>query len=119
MEPPTDEQPLAFGQLVAKIRGAKRLSASETARRAGISRQHLYRIENGIVTSPGRNVILQLGAALGLDRAELLCRGRLSAKEKLLQVIWEHSSELTAEDWHLLEQIESRLIRSLRIARRI
>ena len=109
----------AFGEVVERLRGERRLSASETARRAGISRQHLYRIEKGIVTSPGRDVVVRIADVLEVAPAQLLRREKKARIHHILDALLQHCSDIGADDRKRLEEIEANLMRSLRRARRI
>jgi transcriptional regulator with XRE-family HTH domain len=119
MEDALQERPCAFGERVANLRAEKRLSASETARRAGISRQTLYRIENGTTASPHRDVIMRVAEALEVDAFRLLKPDSSSARETTFQVLWQHVSAISDEDWQLMEELETRVTRSLRAPRRL
>jgi transcriptional regulator with XRE-family HTH domain len=112
------DAPSRFGDIIAELRVRKRLSATETARRAGISRQHLYRIEKGIVPSPGRDIVLRIAGALETTPALLFAGARSTRAQKLLTVLWQHSSEIGSDDADRLEEIQRNLMRTLRSAGR-
>ena len=59
------------------------LSQTELARRAGIPRSYVSRIENNHLT-PGPRIAARLAAALGVKIVDLLSRGPESAGEGLL-----------------------------------
>jgi transcriptional regulator with XRE-family HTH domain len=101
------------------MRGEKRLSAAETARRAGISRQHLYRIEKGIVVSPGREVVIRIADALEVRPTQLLRRGKRPRIHGILDALLQNSTEICPEDRKRLEEIEANvMMRTLRRTRR-
>jgi transcriptional regulator with XRE-family HTH domain len=108
----------AFGELVERMRGEKRLSAAETARRAGISRQHLYRIEKGIVVSPGREVVIRIADALEVKPTHLLRGERRPRIHGILDALLQNCSEIGPEDRRRLEEIEANVMRTLRRTRR-
>ena len=56
---------------VRQKRGEKRLTQGELAEAAGISTEHVNRIENGRTTKPQAATLVSLAAALGVTAAEL------------------------------------------------
>jgi transcriptional regulator with XRE-family HTH domain len=116
--PASDPAP-AFGHQVAKLRSEKRLSVAEASKRAGISRQHLYRIEKGIVTNVGREIVLRIAEALQVKEALLLDTKPSSEVEAVLNVLWQHSSQLSSDDCNRLREIERNLLGTLQDTHKI
>jgi transcriptional regulator with XRE-family HTH domain len=100
----------AFGDQVARLRGAKRLSVAEASKRAGISRQHLWRIEKGIVRNVGRETVLRIAEALDVKDSALLDTEPSSQAQAILKVLWQHSCQLSSEDCKRLLEIEQNLL---------
>lgn len=58
---------VAFGQTLARLRGAQRLSQNQLAQRAGLNHSYISRLESGGRGDPSREVVEQCVSALGLD----------------------------------------------------
>jgi transcriptional regulator with XRE-family HTH domain len=110
---------LAFGDRIAKLRCEKCLSVAEASKRAGISRQHLYRIEKGIVSNVGRETIIRIAKALEVKETLLLGTKPSSEADAILKVLWQYSSNLTSDDYNRLREIEQNLLGTLQDTGRI
>jgi len=62
----------SFGALLRKAREVRELSASDTARAAGISAAYLSKLENDAVRRPSPHVLHGLSEALAVPYAELM-----------------------------------------------
>ncbi len=58
-----------FGQTLARLRGAQRLSQNQLAQRAGLNHSYISRLESGGRGEPSRSVVEQFVTALALDPA--------------------------------------------------
>ncbi len=56
-----------FGQMLARMRQAQRLSQNQLAQRAGLNHSYISRLESGDRGDPSRTVVEQFVGALGLD----------------------------------------------------
>lgn len=70
-EPELSGVPEAFGEVLRRARTAKGISQEELAFRAGVDRTFIYRLEKGL-RQPTISTIFGLGAALGMDAANLV-----------------------------------------------
>jgi len=77
----------AFGQQVSRLRVQKGLSVAEAAKRVGIARQTLYRIENGLVSSPRFELVLRIAEALEVNQSLLLSRAPSSQAQTILSLM--------------------------------
>ena len=58
---------VVFGQALARLRLAQRLSQNQLAQRAGLNHSYISRLESGGRGDPSRQVVEQFVGALGLD----------------------------------------------------
>jgi transcriptional regulator with XRE-family HTH domain len=58
-----------FGQTLARLRTAQRLSQNQLAQRAGLNHSYISRLESGGRGDPSRTVVEQFVGALGLDQS--------------------------------------------------
>jgi transcriptional regulator with XRE-family HTH domain len=56
-----------FGQMLARMRQAQRLSQNQLAQRASLNHSYISRLESGDRGDPSRTVVEQFVGALGLD----------------------------------------------------
>jgi hypothetical protein len=70
------------------------------------------------VPSPGRDIVLRIAGALETTPALLFAGARSTRAQKLLTVLWQHSSEIGSDDADRLEEIQRNLMRTLRSAGR-
>ncbi len=77
----------AFGRQVSRLRVQKGLSVAQAAKRVGISRQALYRIENGAVSSPRFDTVLRIAEALEVNQSLLLSRASSSQAQTILNLM--------------------------------
>jgi transcriptional regulator with XRE-family HTH domain len=63
--------PRQIGMKLRMLRGAKRISQAALAKKAGLSREHLNRLEAGRY-DPAVGVVQRLAKALGVSLIELL-----------------------------------------------
>ena len=99
---PTDE---SIGARVKKLRKEKDWSLSELARRAGIARSYLFRIEEG-KSSPTYEKIRALAGALGALPSELFGEQPPTVPTSLQQFAKEEN--LGSAEVQMLAQIEHR-----------
>lgn len=97
---------------ITRLRKARRLTVVETARKAGVSREHLYRIEKGQVLNPGRETLIGIAAAIGVPLGEVIRSFSISKRDTLLEQLSLHSANICEEDWSLLEEIVARSIKA-------
>jgi transcriptional regulator with XRE-family HTH domain len=100
-----------MNELATRIRDRRRaagMSLSELARRAGISKSHLSRLENEVAQRPGFEVIARLAAALGATPAELAppAEALPGTDVTLLEFALKHN--LPAEDLETLAHVRYR-----------
>lgn len=100
---------------LAELRRKARKSCSAVAEAAGISRQHLWRIEQGIVVSPGPELLARLAGAYGLTLGELLTEPpRLTAtgvggdREEILRRLMHCAGTMCDADWQALDELANR-----------
>jgi transcriptional regulator with XRE-family HTH domain len=76
--PELAERGLTFGDTLRNARKRAGLDVAEVAKRVGVSRDYLYKIERGEAPAPGTERIDQLANAVGADRDEFhLAAGKL------------------------------------------
>ncbi len=95
---------------LTQLRARTRRTINDVAEAAGISRQHLWRIESGLVQAPGSDVLERLAAAYGLSLAQLLDpRPTDSGRKETLSRLMDRAETISEEDWRALEEISKRL----------
>jgi predicted ATPase len=112
----------AFADLIRRYRLAARLTQSDLAERAGLSREAISALERGLRQTPRRDTLRLLGDALELDSADRVLlaeaapsRARGEARESLAQLcapptpLLGRETEL-AEALALLERADVRLL---------
>ena len=116
--PPTRAQVPSLAARLSELRRKARRSCSAVADAAGISRQHLWRIEQGIVLNPGPELLARLARAYGLTLGELL--GEPSApratraapvrgdREEILRRLMQFANTMCEDDWEALDELASR-----------
>lgn len=62
---PTELQ-IAWGRRLREVRTEQEMTGSELARKAGVTRQHIQRIETGVTTASD-TVRIAIAAALGVE----------------------------------------------------
>lgn len=73
---------IKIGQIIKELRNEKGLSASELARRSGISQPYLSQLETGKNNNPTTEVIEKIAKGLGVHYTALMYRaGHISADE--------------------------------------
>ena len=97
----------SLGETLAIQRRSRRLSIIDLAARAGISRQHIWRIEKGIVDNPTRDMLTRLAAALSVGREELVPAG--PAPDDVMNTIRANATQMTDEDMAVLRGLAARL----------
>jgi transcriptional regulator with XRE-family HTH domain len=97
-----------IGSRITDRRIAVGMSLSELARRAGISKGYLSRLESGGAQRPGFEVIARLAAALGTTPAELATPpdAPIGTDFTLLEFALKH--DLPAEDLEMLAHVRYR-----------
>lgn len=85
MEAEREETRQDLGEIVSRLRRRRRLSASALAELAGISRQHLWRIEKGIVANPGKGVIQRIAHGLSTSISQLVPTSAVPPTERIQQ----------------------------------
>ncbi len=63
-------KPLPLASRLLELRRKAKRSMVEVAEAAGISRQHVWRIENGSVPNPSPEILTRLASVYGLSLAE-------------------------------------------------
>lgn len=66
---------MTIGEAIKAAREASGLSQAEVARRAGMSRQRVWNIENGNPAEPGWSAVKRIADAIGLDLGDLNAAG--------------------------------------------
>lgn len=72
----------SFGQKLSKYRNLKGFTQEELARRAGLSKDHIAKLERGEKTNPRVDTIKAIAEALEIDDALLLARPRFLENER-------------------------------------
>jgi transcriptional regulator with XRE-family HTH domain len=91
------------------MRLRKGLTTTHLAAKANLSRQHVWRLEKGLVRDPGGDALGKLAAALGVGVSELL--PEVSARESVLHTLARKASRIKDEDWFFIENLCERLSR--------
>jgi transcriptional regulator with XRE-family HTH domain len=82
---------------------------NDVAQEAGISRQHLWRLETGLVTAPGPEVLERLASAYGLSLAQFFDRAVASGRKRTLSRLASLAEAIPDEDWRTLNEISKRI----------
>jgi DNA-binding XRE family transcriptional regulator len=67
----TNEHSTPLGELITRLRTEAGLSGSELAKRSGVDKSQLYKIENGFTQSPSSEKLQQIARALDVDVEDL------------------------------------------------
>ena len=102
-------RPLALAARLAELRRKSKRSAAYVARAAGISRQHLWRIETGLVPNPSPDILARIAKAYGVDLAQLLGRTPPPGREGTLLRLVEAAAALSDEEWRILDDLANRV----------
>ncbi|SKA90665.1 PAS domain S-box-containing protein [Paucidesulfovibrio gracilis DSM 16080] len=73
---PTSKLRRLFGHTLARLRAEAGITRSALAQRAGLSRDRIFALENGLA-SPSLDLLEQLGLALGVDPVQFLLQDNL------------------------------------------
>ena len=108
----------SLAERLSELRRKARRSCSAVADAAGISRQHLWRIEQGIVPNPGPELLARLARVYGLTLGELLGEpsipgaARAAAvsgdREEILRRLMRCANTMCDDDWQALDELASR-----------
>ncbi|HEX8534424.1 MAG TPA: helix-turn-helix domain-containing protein [Allosphingosinicella sp.] len=125
---PTSTGRRSLAEKLAELRSIARKPCSAVAEAAGISRQHLWRIEQGIVLSPGPELLARLADVYGLTLAELLCAGPAptavrartvgSDREDILRRLMLCADTMGDDDWQALDALADRASRRVPVPAR-
>lgn len=112
---------MSLAERLSELRRKARKSCSAAAEAAGISRQHLWRIEQGIVLSPGPELLARLAHVYGLTLAEVLSPGPTPAttrhcgvnrdREEILRRLMLLAGTMGDDDWQALDELANRASR--------
>jgi len=111
-------RPPTLGERLSELRRKSRRDLQEVARAAGTSRQHLWRIEKGMVLNPSPAILTRIASAYGLTLADILTPpepdiGLYGSKPRdertqIIGRLLRHAYDMPDEDWQQLEQIATR-----------
>ena len=103
---------------LGELRRKGRRSCSAVADAAGISRQHLWRIEQGIVRNPAPELLVRLARAYGLMLGELLGERAVPQathaaavsgdREEILRRLMRVANSMCDDDWQALDELADR-----------
>lgn len=100
--------PPTLAERLIELRRRTRRSISAVAAAAGISRQHLWRIEKGLVPNPSPEILRRLASVYGVTLAQLLGYAAAGRAETLSRLL--HCAEaICDEDWEALNNIARRV----------
>ena len=102
-------RPPALAARLTELRRKSKRSAACVARAAGISRQHLWRIETGLVPNPSPDILARIAKAYGVDLAQLLGRTPPRGREGTLLRLVEAAAALSDEEWRILDDLANRI----------
>ena len=105
-----------FGETLLHLRQNRGLSISALAQAAGISRQHVWRMEKGSIPSPGIAVLERLAAALKVSVSSLIPAG--CERDCILNALLQHSSSISEEDFEVIRRIAEKLATGIAPIRR-
>lgn len=108
--PPPASKRSSLASILVGLRRGTRRTINDVAQAAGISRQHLWRIETGLVQAPGAEVLEGLAGAYGLSLAQLLDPRLASGRQETLSRLLDRAEAISDEDWHTLDEIGKRVI---------
>lgn len=106
-----------LGERLGELRRKARRTCSEVSEAAGISRQHLWRIEQGIVLNPSPELLARLARSYGLTLGELLSEPipattralSVSAeREVVLRRLMQCADTMCNDDWQALHELANR-----------
>jgi transcriptional regulator with XRE-family HTH domain len=106
---PSPARPAALAARLTELRRKSKRSAACVARAAGISRQHLWRIETGMVPNPSPDVLARVAKAYGIGLAQLLGRAPTRGREGTLLRLAEAAAALSDEEWRILDALANRV----------
>lgn len=79
------------------------------AQAAGISRQHLWKLETGLVTAPSPEMLERLAGAYGLSLAQLFGANPASGRKLTLDRLMNLAEAIPDEDWRTIDEISKRI----------
>ena len=92
------------------LRQKSRRSAAAVARAAGISRQHLWRIETGVVVNPSPEILERLASVYGTSLSQLLERASPpSGRSGTLLRLVAAAEAISEEEWRMLARLADRV----------
>ena len=105
-------EPPSLAMRLRDLRLHSRRSAADVARTAGISRQQLWRSEQGLVPNPSPDILVRLASAYGLGLPQLLGRAPPAERERTLLRLMRSADALSEEEWQLLDDLAKRAWRN-------
>jgi len=101
---------MALGDRIKLRRGELGISASELAKRAGISKGYLSSLENGDATRPSGTILFQLAQHLGTTVADLLEQEVRPTAATIPEALRDFATQahLPDEDVRMLSQVRFR-----------
>jgi transcriptional regulator with XRE-family HTH domain len=70
---------------------------------SGISRQHIWRIEKGLVPSPGKEILERLAISLAVGVSSLVPAS--GGRDRALNILLQNASRIRDDDWQFFEQV--------------
>lgn len=92
-----------FGETLIHLRQIRDLSIAALAQAAGISRQHVWRLEKGIIPSPGIAVLERLADALKVKILSLIPAA--CERDCILNILLQHSTSINDEDFEVIRGV--------------
>lgn len=93
---------------IVRLREERHLTITETARTAGLTRTHLFRIENGRTPNPRRDTLVAIAKVFAVGLEELLDTNQACESNDVLEELALRSAYIREEDWALLGSILAR-----------
>ncbi len=108
-EAPNARKRPSLAAILAELRRSTGRTINDVAQAAGISRQHLWRIERALVQAPGAEVLESIARAYGLSLAQLLDPRLTSGRKETLSRLTDLAETIADEDWRTLDEISKRV----------
>src|SRR3712207_6629050 len=105
---PVAPLPGSIADRLRQLRRNSKRSIADIAGASGVSRQHLWRIEQGLVRNPSPDILEKIGAAYGLGLHQLLGQALPAGREATLLRLMQVAERLSEEEWRQLDDMAKR-----------
>lgn len=105
--------PVSLGFVVSEWRQQQRMSQAELARRAGVNRQYLHKLEKDDIEEPGKDKLGRISQALGLhieDITNYRLPGRQQSVDSTVGSVIDYMLNTSALSPTKRQQVSSQLI---------